>query len=237
MRVVAFSTTSSQQYSVDTPVGQNWYQIDGVSVGSYIVVAYSLGGNGVPAGKAGGYTEAMHGNANNHTTMATVNVASGQTTKNINPGDWSAVAAGMYAPMPGGAPPTVEPDGPQPLTEGAIAGSLTFPSEKIPAMTVFAFSTSSFPNGSNHFAITQPGQNNYTIVLPGGDYYIVAYALDEHGLPTMAGGYTACKTAGPECTDHSLVTVNAANGSATTDINPADWYAPESAFPTYPLLP
>jgi hypothetical protein len=237
MRVVAFSTTSSAYYSVDTQLGQNWYQIDGLPAGGYIVIAYSLGGNGVPVGKAGGYTEAMHSSNNNHQQMQAVNVVAGQITQNINPGDWSAQASGMYPPMPDAAPATVT-GGPQPLTEGAIAGPLTFPSEGLPAMTVFAFNTVGFPNGDNRFVFTQPGQNSYEISLPQGDYYIVAYALDEHGVPTgIIGGYTVCGDATPDCSKHTLLPVSAAPGGATTGIGPSDWYAPEGAYPPYPLLP
>ncbi len=133
MRVVVFSATNSQSYFyVDTPAGQNWYQLNNLPPGTYTVVAYSLGGAGFPVGLAGGFTEVMRGNANNH-ALVTVTVTAGQITQNINPGDWY-VAANAFPPMPG---PTPSPNLVEPPTlkpEGGITGTLTYPSESLPAM-------------------------------------------------------------------------------------------------------
>ena len=37
-----------------------------------------------------------------------------------------------------------------------------------------------------------------------------------------------------ECGDHSLLAVEVQSGQTTADVNPADWYAPEGAFPPDP---
>lgn len=104
VRVVAFDETTFQPYSVDTPLGQSWYQIDNLPPGTYVVVAYSLGGAGFPLGLSGGYTGAMRGEADDH-TLVIVNVEAGLVTSSIHTGDWIA-PAGSFPPMPGSVPPT-----------------------------------------------------------------------------------------------------------------------------------
>ena len=235
MRVVAFSTTSNLFSYVDTLLGQNYYQIDNLPAGTYHVVAYSLGGGSFPIGLSGGFTQEMRGNTGDH-TLVSVEVKGGQITQSINLGDWNA-PAGTYPVMPGQVPPT--PDGPKPLKpEGGITGHLSYPAEGRPDIMVVAFSTQYYPNGNFYYTFTTPSQDTYELVLPQGEYYIVAYALDPFGNPMgVVGGYTQAVPCGlsVSCTDHSLIPVPVAAGGALSDINPADWYAPEGSFPPYPL--
>lgn len=235
MRVVAFSTTSNLFSYVDTLLGQNYYQIDNLPAGTYYVVAYSLGGGSFPVGLSGGFTQEMRGNTGDHTLVA-VDVKGSQITQSINLGDWNA-PAGTYPAMPGQVPPT--PDGPKPLKpEGGITGHLSYPAEGRPDIMVVAFSTQYYPNGNFYYFFTTPSQDTYELVLPQGEYYIVAYALDPFGNPMgVVGGYTQAVPCGlsVSCTDHSLIPVPVAAGGALSDIDPADWYAPEGSFPPYPL--
>jgi hypothetical protein len=63
-------------------------------------------------------------------------------------------------------------------------------------------------------------------------YNIVAYTLDGR----LAGGYTIAVLCGltADCSDHSLVPIPVAGGLEVSDIDPADWYAPEGTFPPAP---
>jgi len=58
--------------------------------------------------------------------------------------------------------------------------------------------------------------------------------LDPSGRPS--GGYTIAVLCGltVDCTDHSLVPIPVAGGLEVSDIDPADWYAPEGTFPPAP---
>jgi hypothetical protein len=117
---------------------------------------------------------------------------------------------------------------------GAVTGTLSYPSNYIPAMAVIAFRAGGTPT-DYYYAVTNEGDSSYAISgLAGGEYYIVAYSLDN---PALAGGYTQAVPCGllASCTDHSLIPVPVANGGAVGDINPQDWYAPAGSFPDYPL--
>lgn len=97
LRVVAFQVGSSQYYYVDTLENQGAYQIDNLPAGAYHVVAYTMGGE-----LAGGYTQAvpcgLNVNCADH-SLIDVNVAAGQVTAGINPGDWYA-PDGTFPPKP-----------------------------------------------------------------------------------------------------------------------------------------
>jgi hypothetical protein len=113
---------------------------------------------------------------------------------------------------------------------GTISGSLSYPSEGIPALKVVAFDAIT---GDPAASIdTAAGQASYSLPLPPGMYNIVAYTLDGN----LAGGYTLAVLCGlrADCTDHSLVPVPVAGGLDATAIDPADWYAPAGTFPPAP---
>ncbi len=127
--------------------------------------------------------------------------------------------------------PQATDDGPPILDLGsAILGQLSYPSEGIPPLKVVAFDViTQAPAASVE---TEAGQSTYSLSVPDGIYYVVAYTLDGQ----LAGGYTTAVLCGlsVECTDHSLLPVPAANGTATDGIDPADWYAPAGSFPPAP---
>lgn len=226
LRVVAFDVNSDHFYYVETSYNQSSYQITGLPVGAYHVVAYTLGGGSFPAGLAGGYTQAslcgLTVNCTDHALVA-VNVAAGQDTPDINPSDWYA-EDNAFPEMPGPAPSA---------GTGSITGSLSYPSEFIPPLRVFAFQADT----QNYFYVdTVENQPTYRIDgLPAGYYTVVAYVLSGN----FAGGYTQAVPCGlsTDCTDHTLIQFPVNTGQTVTGIDPGDWYAPEGTFPPAPVLP
>lgn len=115
---------------------------------------------------------------------------------------------------------------------GSIAGQLSFPSEGIPSMAIVAYVVGGSPL-DYYYVVTNQGASTYQLDnLPPGDYHVVAYAGD-----SFAGGYSQAVPCGllAECADHSLIPVTVTGGQVTQDVNPGDWYAPQDAFPAYPL--
>ncbi len=102
LRVVAFNVATGQAYYVDTAEYQGDFQIDGLPPGTYHVVAYVLGGQGLPSGFGGGYTRAvpcgLSVECTDHTLLDVVVVA-GQVTRDVRPWDWYA-PDGAFPPMP-----------------------------------------------------------------------------------------------------------------------------------------
>jgi hypothetical protein len=118
------------------------------------------------------------------------------------------------------------------VSTGAIAGQLSYPSEGIPPLNVVAFDV----NSDQWFmVVTELNQTTFEISgLPPGSYYLVAYLTDSD----YGGGYTPAVPCGlsVDCTDHSLLPLLVTAG-ATTEADPADWYAPEGAYPPNPAKP
>jgi len=226
LRVVAFNMNSDDFYYVETDYNQSTYQITGLPVGTYHVVAYTLGGGSFPAGLAGGYTQAVPCGQTQECTdhsLIPVDVVSGQDTPGINPNDW-VFNENSFPPMPGSA----SGEG-----TGGITGSLSYPSEFIPPLRIFAFQVDS----ENYFYVdTAENQNTYQFEnLPAGYYQVVAYT--QNGK--LAGGYTQAVPCGlsVNCNNHDLIEVPVNIGQVVTDIDPTDWYAPDGAFPPAPVLP
>ena len=129
------------------------------------------------------------------------------------------------------APPTQAPTETA-LPTGAITGTLNFPAEGIPPMRVVAFSV----DAQTWFSVEVNQGNTFLIEnLPAGEYTVVAYPLDPN-LAGLAGGYSQFVPCGlsVDCSDHSLIPVTVRAGETTADVRPADWYAPEGAFPPDP---
>jgi hypothetical protein len=106
LRVVAFNAANpSIYYFVDTsswnfgdPLPNRFYTITGLPAGVYHVVSYLPGYDNL----VGGYTQAvpcgLAVGCNDH-SLIDVTVIAGQTTSNINPGDWYA-GPGAFPSMP-----------------------------------------------------------------------------------------------------------------------------------------
>jgi hypothetical protein len=226
LRVVAFDVNSQDYFYIETSYNQISYQITGLPAGTYFVVAYTLGGGSFPAGLSGGYTEAtlcgLSANCTDH-SLSPVNVTPGQDTPNVDPTDWYA-GENAFPPMPGPA----SSEG-----TGSITGSLSYPSEFIPPLRVFAYQVGS---ESYFYVDTLKDQPTYQIDnLPAGYYQVVAYILNG-GLPA---GYSQAVPCGlsVDCTNHDLIQVPVNSGQVVTGVDPGDWYAPEGTFPPPPVMP
>lgn len=117
----------------------------------------------------------------------------------------------------------------QSSSTGLISGDLSFPSERIPALTIFAIR---IDNGLNTFYSiqTEENQSSYSIRVDPGVYNLLAYAADFPGGYTF---YVKCGL-GYQCLDHSLVPVVVEAGSVISGVDIQDWYAPSGTFPARP---
>ena len=111
---------------------------------------------------------------------------------------------------------------------GSIDGTVTFPGEHVPSMTVYA---SDLETSRVHSVRLARGQANFTVEVPAGRY-LVFLAPNEPGAPDVYGAYTEYSLCTPhdadrKCEDHALlpVVINArtSHGSVTID----DWYLPD----------
>lgn len=115
---------------------------------------------------------------------------------------------------------------------GVISGDhLQYPSSGIPAMTIYAVSTSN----SHQFCSvkTAQDQKTYSIAgIPTGTYHVLAYPL----IAGPPGGYTKYVVCGsqPPCADHSLVNVSIKDGQTVPGINPSDFYGWNGPGPPEP---
>lgn len=111
-----------------------------------------------------------------------------------------------------------------------IAGQLSYPSDHIPPLRVYAFDAATLDPVSS--VDTALNQGAYELLVPAGTYYVVAYTLDGG----ISGGYSQMVPCGLDasCTDHALIAVTVSAGGVASGINPGDWYAPEGSFPAMP---
>ncbi len=113
---------------------------------------------------------------------------------------------------------------------GSISGKLSYPSEVIPPLRVVAINTE-----TGEFYSTEVIDNGVYVLdgVPVGTYHVVAYLRDKSGS-AGSGGFSHAVLCGltVNCTDHSLVDVEVRDGENITEINPADWYAPDGTFPS-----
>jgi hypothetical protein len=102
LRVVAIDVATAKYYFVDTVQGQDAYQIGNLPIGIYHVVAYTLGGTGLPSQLPAGYSMAvqcgLQSGCDDH-SLIDVPVNAGQVTPNIDPTDWYA-PEGVFPPDP-----------------------------------------------------------------------------------------------------------------------------------------
>jgi beta propeller repeat protein len=130
-----------------------------------------------------------------------------------------------------------DPQRPNP-TEGTIKGKLSYPSEVIPSLAVYAIAVDG--SGKYHSVRTWANSLEYTIegVAPG-TYYVVAYIADTpNSFLNMAYTEAAkCQQANPNnatnCNDHTLIRVKVDPRQTVEGISPTD-FAPQIPFPPQP---
>jgi hypothetical protein len=121
---------------------------------------------------------------------------------------------------------------------GSIAGTVSFPSEGIPPMTIYALPVDA-TRSEFHVVRTIKNQGAYSIrnVEPG-TYHLFAVPTDGFGPAPQhfVGAYTKAVLCGSgnACTDHTPVPVTLSAGQAITGIRITDFYAAENAYPLVP---
>lgn len=203
------------------PIAQNQssYSVE-VPAGNYTAFAwlpdFSFGGSysqAVACGLVQGCTD--------HTLIEFA-VMAGNTVSGVDVCDWYGDFDDV--PLPVGV------ETPVPAT-GSVSGSLSYPSEFIPAMQIVFFNV----NDPSQWWYLSTAENTSVYQfdgLPAGTYYVVAYvAGGDYG-----GGYTQAVPCGisVNCNDHSLIPVVVTGGQVTVGVDPQDWYAPEGTFPPNP---
>ncbi len=103
LRIFVFDATNPAVfYSMETALHQRTYQIDNLPPGIYHVVAYTIGGDGYPAGLSGGYTKAiacgLTAECSDHSLIDVV-VSAGTITSGVDIRDWYA-PDGTFPPEP-----------------------------------------------------------------------------------------------------------------------------------------
>ena len=114
--------------------------------------------------------------------------------------------------------------------KGEINGTLCFPSEYIPKMTVYLQET----NLDTTFKLTTiENQRLFKFTnIPYGKYYAFAYTIDKVYIDTndfkfkANGGYTQVVPCGltVNCKDHSLIIIKLNNKEFKDTISICDWY-------------
>ena len=109
---------------------------------------------------------------------------------------------------------------------GTIVGTVSFPSQVVPSMTVYA---SDLDTSRIHTVQLARGQANFSVEVPPGRY-LVFLAPNEPGAPDVYGAFTRYSQCAPHtvddgaCEDHALipvaVTAKAPHAAVTID----DWY-------------
>ncbi|HEY3291640.1 MAG TPA: carboxypeptidase-like regulatory domain-containing protein [Anaerolineae bacterium] len=165
----------------------------------------------------GAYTTCGENSACNTHDLVLVNVRAGQTSPGVDIFDW-------YSKEPLRYPPGEKP------VFGTIAGSVTYPSSLIPAMTVYARNVES---GSTYTVSVAANVAVYAIRnLPVGSYIVFAW-VEANGSTIMKGiggshSYAVSCGLSAGCTDHSPQPVEVRADQTTSGIEVSDWYEQDS---------
>jgi hypothetical protein len=108
---------------------------------------------------------------------------------------------------------------------GTIDGTVSFPGERVPSMTVYA---SDLDTSRVHSVQLTRGQSNFTVEVPAGRY-LVFLAPNEAGAPNVYGAYTEYSLCTPhdvdgKCEDHALVPVVISARTPHAAVAIDDWY-------------
>jgi hypothetical protein len=142
------------------------------------------------------------------------------------------IAEETLAPAESASPTAAMEEKKQVPQNGAISGTIGYPSEGIPPMTVYAMKQG---DKTTYFKLnTKQNQQTFTLTdLPVGTYVVFAYPQDTEAL---VGGYSKAVPCGlaVDCKDHSLIPVVVTANKTTPNVAIKDWYAPEGSFPAKP---
>jgi hypothetical protein len=108
---------------------------------------------------------------------------------------------------------------------GTIEGAVAFPSQNVPAMTVYA---SELETSRLHTVQLARGQTTFMVEVPPGQYFVFL-APNEPGAPDIYGAFTRYSLCAPhemdgQCKDHSLVPVTVAAKTPHVTLTVDDWY-------------
>jgi hypothetical protein len=107
---------------------------------------------------------------------------------------------------------------------GTIEGAVTFPSEFVPSMTVYASDLDTLKRYSVQLV---RGQANFAVDVPPGRY-LVFLAPNEPGAPNVYGAYTEYSRCAShdigKCEDHTLVPVTITARAPRAAVTIDDWY-------------
>jgi len=110
---------------------------------------------------------------------------------------------------------------------GTIAGTLSYPSDYIPALIVCAEPSAGGEPICKTFSEAPNG--SYSLRVPPGSYFVYAKLADPNEAPSYAdyrAYYTEHVKCGfqAECQDHSKIAVTVKPGKTVKKVVPADWY-------------
>jgi hypothetical protein len=108
---------------------------------------------------------------------------------------------------------------------GTIDGTVSFPAQLVPSMTVYA---AELDTSRVHTVQLARGQANFAVEVPPGRY-LVFLAPNELGAPNVYGAYTQyslCASHGDDgkCEDHALVPVAVTAKAPRSAVTVDDWY-------------
>jgi len=111
------------------------------------------------------------------------------------------------------------------VSAGTIEGTVTFPSQFVPPMTVYV---SDLDGARVHTVQLPHGQTNFTAEVPPGRY-VVFLAPNEPGAPNVYGAYTQYSLCAPhdidgKCEDHALIEITVSAKAPRAAVTIDDWY-------------
>ena len=113
---------------------------------------------------------------------------------------------------------------------GEIEGSVIFPGQVVPSMTVYA---SELDTARLHSVQLARGKASFTVEVPPG-HYLVFLAPNEAGAPNVYAAYTRYSLCGPhevdgKCEDHTLIPVAVSARAPHPRVTIDDWYLTDEA--------
>jgi hypothetical protein len=135
------------------------------------------------------------------------------------------------------APPVTTPatSPAPPGIAGAITGKISYPSDFIPALRVYAID----PTAPGRYRVVHTAQNQQTYLIAGvapATYFVYASAYSLGQTDTLGGAYTKAVACGLSagCNDHTPLAVQVRPGAVADGVDVRDWFPPSSTYPKPP---